>query len=611
MKTLNQDGSMRTKMIDNERGIALVVVLLVVLAVAAIIAGAALLGSNTSLIAKHQARLSVLETVADAGIEEARSRINGDKTQYPDSGYHVLEAGVAVYNSAGAVIPNVKRWLYVGPSGVTSGQYGVFGSIVSVAQDPQGNRAIRRGEVYQESFSKYAYFTTIEGSIVFANGDQIQGPVHSNDGITINSSGATFFGPVSTAQTITGKPYGTFKQGYKENVPAIPMPSTADLGKLQAQATIGSTAITSTTLGTAGQATTRIEFVALDLDGDNDSTDDDEGFMKVYQVATAAQAYWVVADTNLYLGTNTTRDTAGVRNSPNCGHVYAGATNHAVTAFVTFEDHLKTWTSGNDSKMNAPGFGAVRCYLGGSDILNTPQVFNPTTDGHGTWLPWPGAVDPRVTAVAGAQAPYLWPINRVENPNFKGVIYVAGKVAVSGKLRGRVTLAASGNIIVADDITYVTNPGASNCADLLGLFSGNDIVVADNLLNDPIPWLSGKPATHWDESWDEFINGFVLALDIFTVENYDQGSTSAESCGASTNGRGCLFLTGGIIQRQRGAVGLTSGEGYIKRYAYDACGLESPPPYFPTTGHFARGHYFEVEPTGFNIDSFWALLIPH
>jgi cytoskeletal protein CcmA (bactofilin family) len=604
---------MRTqRLIDNERGIALVVVLLVVLAVAAIIAGAALLGSNTSLIAKHQARLSVLETVADAGLEEARSRINGDKTQYPDSGYNILEAGVAVYNASGALIPNVKRWLYVGPSGVTSGQYGVFGSVVSIAQDPQGNRVIRRGEVYQESFSKYAYFTTIEGSIVFANGDQIQGPVHSNDGITINSSGATFFGPVSTAQTITGKAYGTFKQGYKEHVPAIPMPTTADLGKLQTQAAIGGTAITGTTLGNAGQATTRIEFVALDLNGDGDSTDDNEGFMKVYQVASGSNAWWVVADTNLYLGTNTSRDTAGVRNSPNCGHVYAGATNHSGTAFVSFRNHLKTWTSGSDSKMNAPGNGSVRCYLGGSDILNTPQVFSPTdTYGYGSWLPWSGAVDPQVTAVAGAEAPYLWPINRALNPNFKGVIYVAGKVAVSGKLRGRVTLAASGNVIIADDVTYVTNPGAANCADLLGLFSGNDIVLADNLLNDPIPWLYGKPDTHWDESWDEFIDGFVLALDIFTVQNYDQGSTDAEPCGTKDAGRGCIYLTGGIIQKQRGAVGLTSGEGYIKRYAYDACGVTSPPPYFPTTGRFARGHYFEVEPTGFDIDSYWSLLIPH
>lgn len=617
MRTLNEDGSMRTqRVIDNERGIALVVVLLVVLAVAAIIAGAAMLGSNTSLIAKHQARLSVLETVADAGLEEARSLINGDKTQYPDSDYNVLEAGVDVRDASGAVIPNVKRWLYVGPSGVTSGQYGVFGSIVSIAQDPQGNRVIRRGEVYQESFSKYAYFTTIEGAIVFANGDQIQGPVHSNDGITIVSSGATFFGPVSTAQTITGKSYGTFKQGYKEHVPAIPMPTTADLAKLQAQAAMGNTAITGTTLGNAGQATTRIEFEALDLNGDGDSTDDNEGFMKVYQVASGTNAWWVVADTNLYLGSDSTKDTSGIRNSPNCGHVFPTSDRHPGAGFVTFRDHLKTWTSGNDTKKKAPGVGVTattRCFLGGSDILNSPQGFSATdTYGYGSWLPWSGAVDPQVTAVAGAEAPFLWPINRALNPNFKGVVYVAGKVAISGKLRGRVTLAASGNIIIADDITYVTDPSAEGCADILGMFSGDSVVVADNLLNDPIPWVWRKPATvHYDETYDEFINGFVLALDIFTVQNYDQGSTNAEPCATSTNGRGCLFLTGGIIQKQRGAVGLTSGEGYIKRYAYDACGSSSPPPYFPTTGHFARGHYFEVEPTGFDINSFWSLLIPH
>jgi cytoskeletal protein CcmA (bactofilin family) len=599
---------MRTqRMIDNERGIALVVVLLVVLAVAAIIAGAAMLGSNTSLIQKHQARLSTLETVADAGIEEVRSRINGDKTQYPDTGYRVVEAGATVYAADGSVIPNVKRWLYVGPSGVTTGQYGVFGSVVSVAKDAQGNQVVRRGEVFQESFSKYAYFTTIEGAIVFANGDQIQGPVHSNDNITINSSGATFFGSVTTAKTIIGKSYGTFKQGYKENVPIIPMPSTADLGKLKAQAITGNTSIAGSTAGNAGQATTRIEFVALDLDSDGDSTGDDEGFMKVYQVANAANVWWVVADTNTWAGTGSTN---GVRNSPNCGHSGVG-TPHGTT-FVTFADPIHVAGTGSDSKTNAPGTGGTsrHCYLGGTDILNAGGAFLPA-DARGAWLPWPGVVDPRVTAKAPAMAPYLWPISRALNPNFKGVVYVEGKVAVSGQVRGRVTLAASGNIIVADDVTYVTNPAAGTCADLLGLFSGNDVVIADNLLNDPIPWLTGKPAVTWDDTKDEFITGFVLALDIFTAQNYDQGSTNAEPCGASTNGRGCIFLTGGIIQKQRGAVGLTSGEGYIKRYAYDACGVSSPPPYFPTTGRFSRGHYFEVEPTNFNIDSYWSLLIPH
>jgi hypothetical protein len=389
-------------------------------------------------------------------------------------------------------------------------------------------------------------------------------------------------------------------------VPIIPMPTTADLGKLKTQAITGSTSIAGSTAGNDGQASVRIEFVALDLNLDGDSSDADEGFMKVYQAASTSTANlsWVMADTIGWAGTGSTN---GVRNSANCGHSGAGLLHGG---FATFADLIHVAGTGVDSKTNAPGNGLRRCYLGGSDILNPGGLFSPA-DARGAWLAWPGIVDPRVTAVAGTTAPFLWPINRVMNPNFRGVIYVEGKVAVSGRLRGRVTLAASGDIIIADDITYVTNPATATCADILGLFSGDDIVVADNLLNDPIPWLTGKPAVTWDDTMDEFINGFVLALDIFTVQNYDQGSTSAQSCLPSTNGRGCLFLTGGIIQKQRGAVGLTSGQGYIKRYSYDACGLSDPPPYFPTTGRFARGHYFEVEPTNFDIASYWSLLIPH
>ena len=80
---------------------------------------------------------------------------------------------------------------YAGPDGITSGQYGVFGTILSIVTDSFGNKVVRRKQVNQESFAKYAYFTTIEGNIVFANNDQIRGPVHSNDQIKIASSGAT------------------------------------------------------------------------------------------------------------------------------------------------------------------------------------------------------------------------------------------------------------------------------------------------------------------------------------------------------------------------------------------------------------------------------------
>jgi len=565
------------RMIDNERGIALVVVLLVVVAVAAMLAGSALLSSSTSLIARHEARLGVLETAADAGLEEGRSLINGTPALYPNSSFVSLEAGVTVYAADATPIPNVRRWLYAGPSGVTTGQYGVFGSIVSVTQDAQGDRVVRRSEVNQESFAKYAYFTTAENNIQFANGDLILGPVFSDDYINIASSGAIFNGPVATAKKVNGKAFGVFKQGVKEGAAFIAMPGTADLLKLKGQAAVGGTAIVSPTLGVEadGQATTRIEFVALDLNGDNDSTDDGEGFMKVYQLTNPGEIWWVVGDAKT--AQQQKGDSTNVLTSPNC-------------------------TLG--------GIKKTRCYLGGSDALNGGAF--QAVDPHGHYLPWIGPVDPRLTATGHADvANYLWPINRATNPNFRGVVYVDGRVAVSGKLRGRVTLAASSNIIIADDLRYVTNPGAANCADILGLFSGGDIIVADNLVNDPAPGVSTVlSARSWDETADTWLDGFVLAIGSFKAENYNKGSRNAALCGAAGSGRGCLFVTGGVIQTSRGAVGLTSGEGYVKRYQYDQCGANNPPPYFPTTGHFVRGHYYEVDPTGFDVNAYWSLLVP-
>jgi hypothetical protein len=256
-----------------------------------------------------------------------------------------------------------------------------------------------------------------------------------------------------------------------------------------------------------------------------------------------------------------------------------------------------------------------RCYLGGADSLWGGFQ---ATDAHGEWLPWPGTVSPIVSAARSAEgdAAYLWPISRDLNPSFKGVVFVDGKVAISGTVRGTVTLAATGNIIIADDIVYATNPGAGVCndgTDMLGLFSGNDIIVADNTINSPINPKNngGSNYKSYDDTEDEFVDAVVLAIGVFTVENYDSGADKAEPCGSKQWGRGCLFLTGGIIQSTRGAVGTTAGTGYVKRYSYDACAAVQPPPYFPTTGHFVRGRYFEVDPTGFDVTSYFAKLTPH
>jgi hypothetical protein len=591
-------------MIRNERGIALMVVLLVSLAVAAIALGASLMSMSTQAVNLYSDRLGTLEAVADGGIEWARARINANKVNYPDSGYKTLESGVSVKDASGAVIPGVLRWTYVGPTGISTGQYGVFGSAVVVTKDAYGNVLVRRGEVYQESFAKFAYFTDNEGSnIVFGNGDQIWGPVHTNDQIKINNASPTpqvwFHNTVETAQTISNKTYGRFDQGYVENGPTIPMPPTTALTKLKAQAQAGNTAITGNTGGSYGQATTRIEFVAVDLNNDGLLNGPNEGFFRVYQVGSTANAWWVVGDLS---GVTYASD------SPNC----ADSTGHSVGGVPVFRVASLHSGSTPHTKANSMIQASKRCFLGGSEFLDNDDNRFDSTDARGRWLRWPGpAVDSLVRNRRPDDWAFLWPITRAYNPSFKGVIEIDGNVAVSGTLRGQVTLAATGNVVIADDIRYATDPGAGTCADMLGLFAGNDVIIADNTLNSPQKASSSNTTYRtYDDTKDEFIQGVVLALDIFTAQNYDSGPNSAEACETKSAGRGCIYLTGGIIQDTRGAVGLTDGTGYVKRYAYDQCVLNNPPPYFPTTGHFARGRFFEVDPMGFDVTAFYHSLGP-
>jgi hypothetical protein len=209
---------------------------------------------------------------------------------------------------------------------------------------------------------------------------------------------------------------------------------------------------------------------------------------------------------------------------------------------------------------------------------------------------------------------YLFPLGRLYNPDFKGVIYVSGKVAISGVLRGRVTLATTGDIVIADDVVYATDPSGGGCDDILGLFAGGDIVVADNSINSPVNLDShGNDYRTYDATSDEVINAVLLTLGSFGVQNYDDGSDSYEKCEGDRVGRGCLYVTGGIIQDRRGAVGQSASHGatgYLKRYAYDQCASSDPPPYFPTTGYFARSRTLPVDPTGFDIDRFFRRLTP-
>ena len=131
----------------NRRGIALFVVIMVILAVAAITLAASTISLNTSLIQRQRERSVVLENAALAGLEEARSRLNGTASLYPDSGFVVLDDSVNTHDATGGSIPNVRRWVYAGPTGIRSGQYGIQGSIVAVTADADKVAVIIRREL--------------------------------------------------------------------------------------------------------------------------------------------------------------------------------------------------------------------------------------------------------------------------------------------------------------------------------------------------------------------------------------------------------------------------------------------------------------------------------
>lgn len=573
----------------NESGIAIVAVLLVALAVSAIAIAATMVTANSVIIRRQGERTAVLNNVALSGLEEARSALNGTRTLYPDTGFATLELGAAVADAAGDMLPGVRRSVYAGPTGVTSGQYGVFGSIVAVAEDGANNRVVRRLEIDQESFAKYAYFTDIEPlNISFGGGDQIFGPVHTNDVLKIYSSGATFWEEARTARTVSGAQYGTFVKGYEENVPVIPMPTVAALTKLQTQAAAGGMSLVGGTAGDLGEATLRIEFVAVDLDGDGAVTGTDEGFIRVYR---SNDPGYVVASV----------PPGGIGASRNCGDTQGP---HGGT-FVSTASHP---TSGTHAKTASLADASARCYLGGDPVLT--NGFQATTS-EGGWIPWSGSVDARVVAARPGDAAYLWPITRTLNPAFKGVIYVDGKVAVSGIVRGRVTVVASASIIIADDLRQATDPGAGVCGDILGLLAVQDVVISDNTINAPVN-TTGSAYKTMDPDGDrnEFVHAVILALNTFTVENYASGPTNRERCETTNWGRGCLYMTGGIIQRTRGAVGTSGGTGNLKRYSYNTCAYTNPPPYFPTTGHFARNRVYELDPTGFDVATWFSVNQP-
>jgi hypothetical protein len=261
----------------------------------------------------------------------------------------------------------------------------------------------------------------------------------------------------------------------------------------------------------------------------------------------------------------------------------------------------------------------ARCFLGGDDRLSPTGVFQPTDSAGGWMLRTAGTVPAAVAA--RPDGAYLWPLSPAYNADFRGVIFAEGRVAVSGVVRGRVTISARTNIIIAHDLVQATSPATANgnCRaddDIVGLFAGRYILYADNSLQAPqrrrdnsntgSAWLARKDFDHSPRRPDMAVHAAMMALHTYGAErpNPPAGLPAAQYVN-----RGTVRVIGGLISNFIGQTGTMSGSnlhGVNGDLSFNRCALPFPPPYFPTTGRWSRSQIFEVNPVGFSPSTWFA-----
>jgi hypothetical protein len=623
----------------DRRGFALVVVLLVAGVAVVLALATSMITMSSRLVQAGSDRAAAVDDAALSALEVERSRMNARLDTVPVEGFRTVADNELVSGT------NIRRSIWISRLGNSdslrnAGEFGVQAEVVARAVDPLGNVAIRRAELFQESFARYASFTDLarstSGAILFwALGAQAQGPVHSND--TINVWGGatpnpqvTFHDAVTTARIVTNQGRAVFRRGPpRERIARIPLPTTADLDILKAIATRAGYVFTPNVVtGDSALATMRIEFVAIDADGDGNTTGPDDGYFKVYQMyptllfgAGYAIARPAVppAGALVHAGAGVSLDS--MLYSRNCGvsTLVAGRTampqrmiDVPIIAGATYQARMQ-------NRINAFDNVNARCYLGGDDRLSPTGEFR-AVDSAGFWMPRTAGSVPAAVA-ARPDGEYLWPLSAAFNPNFRGVIFAEGRVAVSGVVRGRVTVASRSHMILVHELAQATSPGITSgtcraADDVIGLFAGGYILYADNTLATPQWRRTNADGSGWTWPRKEFdpsasrpdmsVHASLLALTSVVAEN------SRPPGGLPANrfvDRGTVRMIGGTIEQRIGQTGTMSGtflHGYHDDLSFNRCLLQFPPPYFPTTGRWSRSQFFEVNPSGFSPSAFFS-----
>lgn len=657
----------------DRRGAALVLALLMSIAVAAAALGAIVLASSARITSRFSAREVTLQAAANGGLELIRDSVNHGifDSLLPASGFTTLESNAPVLDAGGTPLPRMTRSLYVGRTGgrtggaATAGQYGSnFASALSVIRDNRGAVAARRLLMTQESWAKFAVaINNWSGSAMYGCGESINGPFHSNTNLRLQGGcggGILFAGPATVVNSVTNQASGNFTAGLSIGASPIAWPTPARIALMQqyasdADAPGGDYDLTSLTTGST-EPGLRIEFLTIDANG-NGAIEWDEGYMRVWRPLNTSDSVINFVTARLWgnfpSGSGLTLPNDPNAVSRNCGaRITMNGTSRWYTASEVWAA-VQSAGGNTNARRNAvrwllsggsegSRYGAImasttptqrRCHLGGdpmlypatqgTDLTPAPALTNAAGAAFGEWLARRSGPHPSVAA--RSDAGYLIPLGK--NPNFKGVIFVTGDVAISGRVRGRVSVFATGNVVLADDVLYHNAPG-SKCdaeGDILGAIATRDVVIADNAVQTPFN-VNGRLYGGFDDTpVDEQYNLFFLAAgtgagntgnfytsglpgvpgDVppYYMNGLKHASAAAEQCGGAP--AGCIRITGGLAMGRVDhytyyPLPYALAYGYAEAHAYDRCGAVNPPPYFPTTGRFIESRYYEIDPVWLN-----------
>jgi Tfp pilus assembly protein PilX len=386
------------------------------------------------------------------------------------------------------------------------------------------------------------------GEIGFAAGDDINGPMHTNDTPNLNAKGVNFNGASETSTMVTSGtgvqtpcsgtscyrnsgnwpstyPYDTTTFPFKDSAtpPKVGAPVYSPLLSIPASNTALQAEATAT--GCVFSGATHIEFVGLN--------------MKVYSPYTTGKAC-----------ANSTQTTWGT--AP------ATATTTAPTPVtVPIPNgviYVKTYT-GTACNQNAQ-------FSAGFPLRNTAG----TTVTERGYL----ASGARDTSVGG----YRY------TPDYACGL---GTAYIKGVIDGQVTVGTAEDIVVTGNLTMQADPWTvPSSNDVLGLVPTHTVWVYHPVNKNSTPAnMLTTPVSRIDAA-------ILTVQDSFFVQNYNYGVKLGD-----------LTVVGAISQQYRGVVGSggASGQGYLKDYRYDnrfKSGYIKPPAFLaPTSTQWIYGQVTE------------------